>query len=206
MKLGVIVLAAGSASRMGKAKMLLPFKENPILIHILNEVKAIHPAAICLVTGKYAVEIETVLDESDVVVEVNTEWTKGMSGSINVGLKKILETQPLLDAVLIVVSDQPFLDRQLLARMLDAYQHNGKGIVAATYAGIKGTPVLFAKRYFEAIEKLVGDQGARVILQTNPEDLVAIDFPLGALDIDTEEDYHKLQGLLNGIHAERQSS
>jgi molybdenum cofactor cytidylyltransferase len=206
MKLGVVVLAAGAASRMGNAKMLLPFKGNPILIHLLEEIKAIHPATICLVTGKFANEIDAVIEESDLTMVENTAWESGMAGSIKIGLKTVLKSQPLLDAVLFIVSDQPFLDRQLLAKMLDAFQHTGKAIVAATYEGVSGTPVLFGKRFFEAIEKLEGDKGARAILQAHPEELVTIDFPLGALDIDTPEDYNRLLKLLKETNAERQSS
>ncbi len=51
MNAGALILAAGAASRMGKAKMLLPFGGSTILTHIITEVKAINPVAISLVTG-----------------------------------------------------------------------------------------------------------------------------------------------------------
>ncbi len=203
MKIGVVILAAGAASRMGKAKMLLPFKEHSILLHILQEVKAIHPASICLVTGKYQHEIETALDKDLVPIVQNDHWSNGMAGSIKLGLANLLQNQPLLDAVILVVSDQPFLDRTVLTNLLDVYKQTGKGMIAANYEGIHGTPVLFAKQYFNELEKLVGDKGASAILQANLDDLATIEFPLGALDIDTEEDYQRLLRLINEAHVKR---
>ena len=53
MKWGVMILAAGEASRMGMAKMLLPFKKRTILDHLIEEINAVEPNIIQLVTGHY---------------------------------------------------------------------------------------------------------------------------------------------------------
>lgn len=201
MKLGVVILAAGAATRMGKAKMLLPYGGQTILGHIIEEVQALNPAITCLVTGKYAAEIETLINSNSLKMVPFDNWQAGMSASIQFGLSKLLEKQPNIDAVLFVVSDQPFLDRQLLFRMIDAFQQSGKGIVAAQYQQQFGTPVLFSKSYFPDIRLLEGDRGAKKIVEKQLENVVLIDFPLGAIDIDTAEDYARFQQLLNQQHA-----
>jgi molybdenum cofactor cytidylyltransferase len=197
LKLGVVILAAGAATRMGKAKMLLPYGEQTILEHIVEEVRALNPAIICLVTGKYTTEIEAVINDASIALVPFANWQAGMSASIQFGLSSLLEKQPNIDAVLFVVSDQPFLDRQLLFKMIDAFQQSGKGIVAAQYQQQFGTPVLFSKNYFPEIRLLEGDRGAKKLVEKQIEDVVLVDFPLGALDIDTAEDYAKFQQLLN---------
>lgn len=197
MKLGVVILSAGAATRMGKAKMLLPYDGQTILGHIIEEVQALNPAITCLVTGKYTAEIETVINVNSLEMVPFDNWQAGMSASIQFGLSSILEKQPNIDAVLFVVSDQPFLDRQLLFRMLDTFQQSGKGIVAAQYQQQFGTPVLFSKSYFPEIRLLEGDRGAKKLVEKQLEDVVLVDFPLGALDIDTAEDYARFQQLLN---------
>lgn len=197
MKLGVVILAAGAATRMGKAKMLLPYGEQTILSHIIVEVQALNPAIICLVTGKYTAEIEAVVNVNSLELVPFDNWQAGMSASIQFGLSSLLEKQPNIDAVLFVVSDQPFLDRQLLFKMLDAFQQSGKGIVAAQYQQQFGTPVLFSHHYFPEIRLLEGDRGAKKMVEKQLEDVVLVDFPLGALDIDTAEDYARFQQLLN---------
>ncbi len=196
MKLGVVILAAGAASRIGMAKMLLPYAGQTILGHIVQEVQALDPATICLVTGKYSNEIQMALGATSVDIRPFSNWQAGMAASIKFGMACILEKEPNIDAILFVVSDQPFLERQLLFRMVKAFQETGKGIVAAQYQEQFGTPVLFHARYIPQISNLEGDRGAKKLVEHQLDNLALVDFPLGAFDIDTVEDYAQFQLLL----------
>jgi molybdenum cofactor cytidylyltransferase len=187
MKTGVIILAAGAATRMKRPKMLLPFGDTFILSHLLEEVKKIEPESIVLVTGKYHTEITNALEEPSLAFIHNQNWQDGMAGSIGLGIAFLQKTQP--DNCIIMVSDQPFLDHNLLQTLLRMREQTGKGIVAAFYEGIPGTPVLFDAKYFGELQQLKGDYGAKAILQRNPQDLATVDFPLGSMDIDTPADY-----------------
>lgn len=191
MRTGLLILAAGSASRMQQPKMLLPFGKGNMLSHLLDEAKALQPAAICLVTGYYHDEILSAVATEGVLVVRNEDWQEGMSGSIRLGLSLLLKQEPGLDQVVILVSDQPFLTGDLLRNMLLVQQKTQKGIVAAGYAGIQGTPVLFTKDHFDQLKQLTGDKGAKRILQAYPGDVAVVDFPEGVRDIDTPEDYAK---------------
>ncbi len=55
-----------------------------------------------------------------------------------------------------------------------------------------GTPALFDKTIFASLLKLKGDTGAKKIMKKNPDQVAVVDFPLGNIDIDTEEDYESL--------------
>lgn len=203
MKLGAMILAAGAATRMGQAKMLLPFKHHTILSEIIEELQAVHPIAITVVTGYYHEEIKTAKPIDQSLLCFNEKWVEGMSSSIKTGLLSLLEKQPDLDLILIVMSDQPFLNKTLLQEMLNQQNLTGKGIVAAQYGGIAGSPVLFHKIYFNELAKLKGDKGAKQILQQNPVDLITIDFEMGSLDIDEASDYELLQKILKEKDADR---
>ncbi|HJV20301.1 MAG TPA: nucleotidyltransferase family protein [Sediminibacterium sp.] len=198
-----MILAAGAASRMGQAKMLLPFNGQSILGHIIGELKALQPQTISLVTGKYHEAVTAAIADPSLEIAYNDRWNEGMAGSIQTGMKTLLRQCPDLDLVWIVVGDQPFLHRSVLQEMLRLQQETQKGIVAAQYNGITGTPVLFSAGYFSALQKLSGDKGARVILQEHPEDIATVAFPLGELDIDTPEDYARFLQQLNQQDAER---
>lgn len=203
MKTAAIILAAGGASRMGKAKMLLPYKGQTILEQLINELKTVAPQSICLVTGKYHEAIAQAISDPAISLVYNEAWSEGMAGSIKAGMKALLQQIPDLDLVWIVVGDQPFLSQTVLEEMLRKQQKTQKGIVAAQYRGVAGTPVLFSVVYFEALQKLTGDKGARVILQKHPEDMATVAFPQGELDIDTPEDYDRFLQQLNQQDAER---
>lgn len=191
MSTGILILAAGSASRMQQPKMLLPFRKGNILSHLLEEARTLQPAAICLVTGYYHDEILSAVATEGVQVIRNRQWEEGMSGSIQLGLSQLLQQEPALEQLVILVSDQPFLTCNLLRTMLQVQRETQKGIVAAGYAGILGTPVLFTKDYFDQLKQLTGDKGAKRILQTHAGDVAVVDFPEGERDIDTPEDYTK---------------
>lgn len=191
MSTGILILAAGSASRMQQPKMLLPFGKGTILSHLLEETQAVQPKVICVVTGYYHTAMLPLLQTAPILVVYNEDWKAGMAGSIKTGLCALLEQHPALDSVTILVSDQPFISRALLQEMIQTHETSGKGIVAAFYNGIKGTPVLFNKKYFHHLQELQGDKGAKSILQLVPDDIATVDFAEGEMDIDTPEDYER---------------
>lgn len=190
--LSVIILAAGAARRMNQAKMLLPFEKSTILETILEKAKEINPDQICIVTGFYHDEIVAKVQDDQIKFVYNEHWQDGMSESIKKGLAYLISLDPTMEFVMILVADQPFITSVLLQEMIKLQRLTNKGIVAASYAGIAGTPVLFRESHFSNLEKLMGDKGARSILQQYQDDLSTIDFPLGEIDIDTEADYNKI--------------
>lgn len=197
MKWGVMILAAGEASRMGMAKMILPFKKRTILAHLIEEIHSVAPNMIHLVTGHYHDLILAEINTEKVNIVHNPDYKLGMSHSIQVGLTAMLKTCPTLDFLIIVVSDQPFLNRSILRSLLIKQQETAKGIIASFYNGIKGTPVLLSSAYFTQLYNLTGDKGARVILQQFPNDVETVEFEKGELDIDTVEDYERFCNELN---------
>lgn len=201
MKTAALILAAGAASRMQQPKMLLPFGTKTILAHLLDEVKACGLQAVCLVTGFYHKEIAESTDTENVLIVYNTNWQSGMASSIQIGISTLLQENSGLDSILILVSDQPFLNQGLLVKMLQSKLLMQKGIVAASYDGVKGTPVLFDKKYFTALQELQGDTGAKSILHQHGEDIIAVDFPNGAMDIDTLQDYEQFCAKLKQLNA-----
>lgn len=197
---GVIILAAGAATRISKPKMLLPVNGKSILSHLLHEVKQLSPAVTIVVTGHYHKEIEQHITKNQAELLYNEDWAKGVSSSIRTGVLKMLEKNRELANILIAVSDQPYLNAALLQQMLDKRKQSGKGIVAASYSHSIGTPVLFDKKYFTDLQKLEGDRGAKSILQTYFDDIETVDFPMGEMDIDTEEDYEAFCRQKGGCH------
>ena len=71
-----------------------------------------------------------------------------------------------VDSVILAVSDQPYVSSGLFAKMLTMKDQSGKRIVASSYAGTLGTPVLFDKEYFNQLKSLDGNQGAKNIVNT----------------------------------------
>lgn len=101
-----------------------------------------------------------------------------------------MQLEPGLDAAVISLCDQPFLQGNVIDRLIEKHLISGKGMVASRYAnGTLGAPALYARTYFEELLTLEGDRGARSLLQRYPADVAFVPFPLGSIDVDTPEHY-----------------
>jgi molybdenum cofactor cytidylyltransferase len=191
-KIGVIILAAGESSRLGKAKQLLPFNGVSLLQHAAQVAIDAVSKPIVVVLGAASSEISKELTNYKVNIIENKDWQTGMASSIKTGLLKIQELFPDLAGVILMVCDQPFVNPHLLRKMQVAWQNSGKGIVACSYGDTAGTPALFSKDYFDELLRLQGQEGAKKIIKAYQSFINLVSFPLGQVDIDTEEDYKNL--------------
>jgi molybdenum cofactor cytidylyltransferase len=189
-KTGIIILAAGNSSRMGEPKQLMMFKNKTFLQHIIGEARnALLDPVIC-VTGYQSEVISESITGMEVSVVYNEHWSEGMGSGISAGIKHLLLSD--VDSVILTVSDQPHVSSDLFLTMLKMKARSGKKIVASSYAGTLGTPVLFSKEYFNQLKSLNGNQGAKNIVKINLPDVCSVEFEKGNIDIDTKEDYKNL--------------
>lgn len=190
-KTGLVILAAGSASRFGSAKQLLHFQQKTLLQHVVDEALAAGAEPVVVITGAYVEVVSASLDRRQVCVVHNDRWQEGKASGIVAGVRQAMVLDEKLEQIILAVCDQPFVTADLF-RQLDQRRASGqKGIVASAYAGTLGTPVLFTRHFFGALMGLEGDEGAKKLLKKYPEEVTAVDFPQGEMDIDTAEDYER---------------
>ena len=190
---GIVILAAGASTRLGKPKQLLRYRGKTLLAHAINEAVNSNTDAIVVILGKDADLFKKEIDEKKVRVAVNSSWEEGMASSLRLGLDTLLNDKPYIDAVIFMVCDQPHVLSSILNELIITQQKTTKQIVTCNYGDSIGPPALFHKKYFNDLMKLSGDTGARKIIQQNMNDMTTILFPEGEIDIDTEEDYEKLK-------------
>lgn len=193
MKTGVILLAAGSSSRLGRPKQLLNYQEKTLIQHSIEA--ALDSAAndLVVVLGSNSELIQTGIESKEVPVLVHEHWEEGMSSSMQCGLRYLIETSQV-EQVILMLCDQPYVNKGLLDQLMHEKKDSGKGIVACSYAGTVGVPALFDQHYFQELLALKGTEGAKKVILNHQEDTFLVDFPLGAIDLDTEEDVQKFTG------------
>jgi molybdenum cofactor cytidylyltransferase len=191
-KTAIVILAAGSSSRLGTPKQLLLYKNKPLLLHTVDAALAARLYPVTVITGYDEVHTSAILKDHHVNIIHNPCWQEGMASGISLGLNAVLQDSYPVDSIIIAVCDQPYVYAGLFHKMIDARVASGKSIVACSYAGTAGVPVLFAKKYFDALLELQGNDGAKKLLKRYHEDLCMVDFPMGEVDIDTMEDYGNL--------------
>ncbi|MEY3564709.1 MAG: hypothetical protein RJA23_879 [Bacteroidota bacterium] len=187
MKTGIILLAAGSSSRLGRAKQLIEFQGKTLIQKAIDEANKSQADCLVVVLGANADLIQTGFEPSSAAFIINSDWQQGMSSSMQAGLH-FLMAKEAIDQVQLMLCDQPFVDASLLDQLIIAKETSGKGIVAAAYSNTLGVPALFDKRYFVELLQLTGSEGAKKVIFKHQVEVHALDFPLGAVDLDTEED------------------
>ena len=188
----VIILAAGSSSRLGSPKQLLVYSDKTLLQTCIDNAKQINANPVILVLGANKNLIEDHTDTNGVIVTENDNWKNGIASSITVALSALYNTFPDTDCIILMVCDQPFADSTILNKLLLKQKETGKPIVACKYEGTKGTPALFHRSLFHELAALKGDSGAKVILTKYENESAYISFKAGGIDIDTVEDYKNL--------------
>jgi molybdenum cofactor cytidylyltransferase len=192
MNIAVILLAAGSSSRLGQSKQLLKFGNETLLEHSAKAALDSGASKIIVVLGADAEAHKKQLANYPIEIIYNTQWTKGMGSSIKAGLNIITNTSPASDAVIIMVCDQPLIKSDNLKNLISKFEATGSAIVASSYGNVWGVPALFSNVLFEKLLKLDDDHGAKKIIQQHSNKVTAVDFPEGAIDIDTLGDYENL--------------
>jgi molybdenum cofactor cytidylyltransferase len=174
---------------MGRQKLLLDLAGKPVVRWTVEAVLP-HVGDCVVVTGQDDAAVREALRGLPVRFAVNPRPQDGQGASIAVGAAAL---KPWTAAALVVLGDQPRTPPAVVPALLAARARSGRAIVAPSYRGTRGTPVLFAAEVFPELRALTGDTGARAVLAAHPErvDVVDIDAAMPA-DVDTPEDFARL--------------
>lgn len=189
LKSGIIILAAGPSSRLGEPKQMLDIDGETLLVKTVKAAIGSHAGSIAVVLGSNEKEHRKLLRELTLDIVYNENWQSGMGSSLKTGLQHLLSQYPSLEAIIILVCDQPLLTTENITNLILKHQETNKPIIASRYSGIPGVPVLFNKAYFPELMALPDDQGAKKIILQHPEDVDEVPFPGGEIDLDTMADY-----------------
>ncbi len=188
-KIGIIILAAGNSSRLGEPKQLLQSGDKNLIQKTVQAAVASKLAPILVVTGSLHDQIKESLAGYSVHLVQNTDWEDGIGSSIKTGVLEIKKIDPQLDALILAVCDQPYLNVNVFSDLVKQYLYSDKRIITSQYNQTLGTPTLFSKDYFYELIHTDSDSGAKKLLAKFSHDIDTISFPLGYIDIDTQEDW-----------------
>ena len=191
MKLSILILAAGNSSRLGQPKQLIEF-EGKTLIERITETALSISENVLIVLGANFEEISEKLQpySNRITMLFNPDWQEGMGTSIRIGVEELAENS---DAILILLSDQPFVNQELIQKIIQIFTETKAAIITCDYGNQLGVPMLFNKTIFSELLKLSGDKGAKTFLNRFQDNIKTVNFPEGSFDIDTVEDVEKLQ-------------
>jgi molybdenum cofactor cytidylyltransferase len=190
--IAVVVLAAGASSRMGEQhKLRLPLGDGrTVLEHTCAGAARWHPAQLVVVTQPGMDLSGDTLNRVRVEVVPNPEYMNGMSTSLHIGVAAL---DPSVEAVLVLLGDQPDIADSIIAALLAAYKGEGKAVTTPVYGKVPGPPILFKREVFSELMATTGDEGGRSVVRRDPSRVARVMLPAEAMppDIDTPEDYNR---------------
>jgi molybdenum cofactor cytidylyltransferase len=164
--ISAIVLAAGTSSRFGSTKQLLPHRGKLLVQHPVDAAREAGLDEIIVVLGHDADRVEEALalPENARVVR-NPRYALGQSTSLAAGLEA---ADPSSEAAVVLLADQPGITAAHIRALIGAFEAGGSPIVRLRFRNGIG-PSLLSREIWDDARRLVGDVGARALASEHPD-------------------------------------
>jgi molybdenum cofactor cytidylyltransferase len=182
-----VVLGAGSSSRFGSPKQLLPFGDTTLLGQVVTNANASSLERIVVVLGRASGELREALDFGRARVVENTAYGTGCASSLLAGLDAAEDD---CEALLLLLGDQPGVLPEFIDRALSEWRRERPWAAVCSYRGRLGHPFIFSREAFDDLRGLHGDKAVWKLIETYPARVqkIGLDARLPP-DVDTLEDY-----------------
>jgi molybdenum cofactor cytidylyltransferase len=187
-----VVLAAGGSRRLGYPKQLIRHHARPLALRAIDTAQSLAPGRVVVVLGAHAGRLRALVARNfrSCPVVKNAGWEKGIATSLITGINAVPATAR---GVLILLTDQPNVTARNLSGLVNTWRRQPHRALASGYANGFGVPAILPIRLRPAIRKLTGDMGAKAVLGQATSKTMVVDMPQAAFDIDTADDYQRLQ-------------
>ena len=181
-----ILLAAGQSKRMkNENKLIKNFKGKPLINHILSSLIKSKVNKIFIVVGYQNQKIKKIAYKNKKIIFVtNLNYKKGISSSINSGLKKISKKNI---GFLIVHADMPLISKTILNTLCSALKSKNKEIFVPVYKKKVGNPLAFKYSMIKSLKKIKGDKGAKKLIRSNKRKVQLVKMKSKSILIDFDQ-------------------
>ena len=188
-----VLLAAGYSKRFGSNKLLQalpagsPQAGTPIALAAARHFIEALPESVAVVRPR-AQKLGKLLRYAGCNTIVCKNAAEGMGTSLAAGVRATADAEGWI----VALADMPFIRPETIRIVTKALQE-GAAIAAPSFHGERGHPVGFARRFYEELSSLRGEDGARQFLKRHPEwvKLLEVDDPGIVRDIDEPSDLER---------------
>jgi molybdenum cofactor cytidylyltransferase len=180
-----ILLAAGSAARMGADKLLMLYRAQRLIDC------ALAPLVDCRLIDEVIVvmrpDFRLPVDDPKCRIVLNPDHREGLGASLRVGVGA---ANAAADAFVLSLADMPEITDEIVTTLIEAFRRSGKQILVPVYEQRNGHPVVFAGACRDDLLRLTGDLGARQMIREHPELVAYFETSQRAVvvDVDTPAD------------------
>lgn len=168
LRVGAVLLAAGTGSRMGGvAKSLIRLQGVPLINRQLIALSGAGVDEVVVVTGFARDAVEASVSTFPVTLAYNADYALGQQSSVRVGLQALRGN---FDAVLVVLADQPLLGAADLTELIAAFKKRPAGhVVVPVVDGQRGNPIVMDEVALADILASGTNLGCRHLVERQPE-------------------------------------
>jgi molybdenum cofactor cytidylyltransferase len=202
-----VVLAAGMSTRMGQNKLLLNFRDKPLIVHAVDTLLASDIDEVIVVLGHETEKVRDQLErrvglaskadaQKPVRLVQNPDYQNGLSTSVRTGVEAVSRQA---NGIMIYLADQPLLEPEDVNRLVAGFaaaKEIDKSIVVPFFRGERGNPVILDASLRDSILGIVGDVGCKGVIKRYPEKVYAIEMENDHVvrDVDDVQAYERLAG------------
>jgi molybdenum cofactor cytidylyltransferase len=185
-RIAVLLLAAGSSTRMGENKMAMQVGGETLLRRAAKTALASGLDPVMVITGHECERAETQLDGLACETVFNPDHATGIHTSVRAGIDALPRD---VDATVVMLADMPFVTDGMLADLQRTYRGSAAPLVISRYGGeVKAPPMLYDRSLFPEL-RVMKQRCGREVVKRHLEEALTLEWPIEALaDIDTPED------------------
>ncbi|HXY64551.1 MAG TPA: nucleotidyltransferase family protein [Mycobacterium sp.] len=183
-----VVLAAGSSSRLGAPKQVLPYRDTTVLGATLDVARACGFGQIIVTLGAAAPTVRDAVPLDGIDVVVVEDIGDGCSASLRIALRRV---SPDAAGIVLMLGDQPGVDTALVRRLVT--EESSSPVTVCRYLDGLGHPFWLSRSVFGELAQLHGDKGIWKLIESGSVEVheLAVDGTV-PLDVDTWDDYRRL--------------
>jgi len=146
-----IVLAAGSALRMGEPKQLLPYRGSTLLNVVIANAEASRLDHIVVVTGANAQAVEDSIVAERATVVFNPDFQLPNMASVVCGARSVNG-----DAFVTLPADMPGISAEVINAVIDWWEAQSPWAAMASYLDRAGHPFLLSRAALDEAAEVAG--------------------------------------------------
>jgi molybdenum cofactor cytidylyltransferase len=194
-KIAGILLAAGSAARMGENKLLISLDGETLLRRAARRALAAGLDPVLVVLGHGADEALAEIDGLGCRAVPNPDHARGINTSLSAGVDAV---PPDSAAAVVLLADMPWVDAGMIRAVALRHAETGASVVTSRYGDATAPPTLYARSLFPELRGGVGEGRGREVVRRHAGDAAFVDWPKAALaDLDFPEDLERARARLD---------
>jgi molybdenum cofactor cytidylyltransferase len=193
--IAAVVLAAGSSTRMGHNKLLLPLDGETLVRRAARAAAGAGLDPVIVVLGHEAERVRAELGGLPCLPVVNPHHEQGQRTSLQLGVTEAAARGA--SALVVILADMPFVTAEMIAAVAARHRQTGASLVVSSYGEVDAPPILYGRSLYGELLAIPPDRCAKQVVRRHRGEAESVAWPEAALrDIDHPEDYRDARAQL----------